>query len=189
MPSQERKYDFKAVVDSGFLGFTSDLLYGKKELAARFGWSGLTLTQTARLLYVYAFSQDKKDVNSWRDEIKKGLKSAYPRLAASFFTANTEIPASFFLENFSAQLGTTEARCVEEGIKHFKLTPTEYTIILLVARGKKYREISLSLDMAYNTLRESHNVKIFEKMQVLDRTQLAIKAYTEGLVPNLNPLG
>lgn len=62
-----------------------------------------------------------------------------------------------------------------------RLTPREREVVNLIARGYTYRETSARLGIAVKTL-ESHISRIFEKLGVASRHQLAALAYEAGFV-------
>ncbi len=62
-----------------------------------------------------------------------------------------------------------------------RLTPREREVVNLIARGYTYRETSGRLGIAVKTL-ESHISRIFEKLGVASRHQLAALAYEAGFV-------
>jgi DNA-binding NarL/FixJ family response regulator len=61
------------------------------------------------------------------------------------------------------------------------LTDRELAVLKLIVRGRSNKEISTDLDIAERTVK-FHLVGIFEKLNVLDRTQAAIEAVRHGLV-------
>jgi len=63
-----------------------------------------------------------------------------------------------------------------------KLTPRETEVLTLVARGLSNREIGRELSISVKTVK-THVSNILSKLQMMDRTQAAIYAVREGLVP------
>jgi DNA-binding NarL/FixJ family response regulator len=61
------------------------------------------------------------------------------------------------------------------------LTDRELAVLKCIVRGRSNKEISTDLDIAERTVK-FHLVGIFEKLNVLDRTQAAIEAVRHGLV-------
>jgi DNA-binding NarL/FixJ family response regulator len=62
-----------------------------------------------------------------------------------------------------------------------RLTPKEREVVVLMARGRTYRETASELGMAVKTL-ENHMHSIFEKLGVASRYELAALAYETGFV-------
>jgi DNA-binding NarL/FixJ family response regulator len=62
-----------------------------------------------------------------------------------------------------------------------RLTPTERTVLTLIGRGHSNREIAAELFIADTTVR-THVRHIFEKLEVRDRVQAVVLAYSTGLV-------
>jgi len=71
------------------------------------------------------------------------------------------------------------------GIKKKKLnislTPSEYHIVTLLARGKTTKEISDELNRSYKTI-ENHRGNILTKMQVHNVSELISKCYQIGIL-------
>lgn len=64
---------------------------------------------------------------------------------------------------------------------HADLTPREYEIMLLVARGKSNQEVSEELCIAVRTV-ETHVANVLKKLKFSNRTQLSSYAYQHGLI-------
>jgi DNA-binding CsgD family transcriptional regulator len=62
------------------------------------------------------------------------------------------------------------------------LTKQEYTVLALVAQGKRNAEIARELYLSVHTV-ESHLYRIFQKLKCSSRTQAAIYAHQSGLLP------
>jgi len=60
-----------------------------------------------------------------------------------------------------------------------QLTPREREVVLLIARGYTYREVSSRLDISVKTL-ESHMSNIFGKLGVAGRHELTAMVYDSG---------
>jgi DNA-binding NarL/FixJ family response regulator len=70
---------------------------------------------------------------------------------------------------------------VESSPEEFSdLTDREREILSLIARGESNAEIAANLSISVKTVR-NHLSNIFNKLQVADRTQAAIKARDAGL--------
>jgi NarL family two-component system response regulator LiaR len=61
------------------------------------------------------------------------------------------------------------------------LTPREYEIMILVAKGKSNHEISDELCIAVITV-ETHVANILKKLKFANRTQISSYAYKQGLI-------
>ncbi|HEY1107636.1 MAG TPA: response regulator transcription factor [Opitutaceae bacterium] len=55
-----------------------------------------------------------------------------------------------------------------------QLSPREYEILSLLAKGYRYKEIAARLDIAIGTLR-THQSRIYEKLHVQSRTEATVK--------------
>lgn len=62
------------------------------------------------------------------------------------------------------------------------LTPREYEILQLIARGWVNRKIAGSLGMSESTVR-SHTIRLFAKLDVTDRTEATTFALQRGILP------
>ncbi|WP_026570889.1 MULTISPECIES: response regulator transcription factor [Sediminibacillus] len=67
-------------------------------------------------------------------------------------------------------------------LPHESLTAREMEVLLLVAQGKTNQEIADELFIALKTAKV-HVSNILSKLEVQDRTQAAVYAYRQGLVP------
>jgi len=74
---------------------------------------------------------------------------------------------------------------VREDLAH-ELSGREREVLSLVARGQANVEIASSLGISEKTVK-SHMSNILGKLQVSDRTQAAIFAWREGLMPESAP--
>lgn len=80
--------------------------------------------------------------------------------------------AQIVLKNFSNQPGKEE---------EIDLTEREVEILSLIAKGLSNNEISDKLFISLNTVK-THIKNIFQKMEVEDRTQAAMKAVKENII-------
>ncbi len=62
------------------------------------------------------------------------------------------------------------------------LTPREADVLVLLARGQTNKQIAQALNISVKTAK-THVSSILTKLNVSDRTQAALFAHTEGLVP------
>lgn len=69
-----------------------------------------------------------------------------------------------------------------------QLTETEVKILQHVAAGMSNKEIASKLSLAESTVKNRLSV-LFQKIGVLDRTQAAIYAITQGIAPTALPSG
>jgi len=83
---------------------------------------------------------------------------------------------------------TAEQFPIEEGIRTYGISPTQYAIVGLTARGRTNQETSKYLNMNYQTVK-NHISEVLIKLNhqgandLYDRTQVAIVAIREGLFP------
>ena len=70
---------------------------------------------------------------------------------------------------------------VEDDSEIARLTPKEREVVVLIARGRTYRETATELGIAVKTL-ENHMHNIFEKLGLASRHELAALAYETGFV-------
>lgn len=62
------------------------------------------------------------------------------------------------------------------------LTPKELAVLERFARGERYEEAALSLDVTVNTVR-SHARAIYEKLDVTSKTEAVVVAMNRGILP------
>jgi DNA-binding NarL/FixJ family response regulator len=65
-------------------------------------------------------------------------------------------------------------RTQHSGSEIDQLSPREYEILSLLAKGFRYKEIAAKLDIAIGTLR-THQSRIYEKLHVQSRTEATVK--------------
>jgi DNA-binding CsgD family transcriptional regulator len=70
------------------------------------------------------------------------------------------------------------------GNNPFNLSPREYEVLLLIARGHSYQEIADHLSVSLSTIK-THAANLFSKMDVRRRTQAVMLAQQKGLLPPL----
>lgn len=75
----------------------------------------------------------------------------------------------------------TSNDCLKSVIKSQRLTERESEVLNLIVLGKTNPEIADELIMSVHTAK-AHVCAIFEKLQVSDRVQAAVKAVREGLI-------
>lgn len=67
-----------------------------------------------------------------------------------------------------------------------QLTEREREVLYYLAQGKSNKDIADQMHLSINTVK-SHVRSLIQKLAVDDRTQAALKAITEGLIPNPQP--
>jgi DNA-binding NarL/FixJ family response regulator len=70
-------------------------------------------------------------------------------------------------------------RCIGIGSA---LTPQEYKILILIAKGYSNKEIAMQLSISYNTVK-GHVYNIFSKVGVTNRTAAVLRASRKHLIP------
>jgi NarL family two-component system response regulator LiaR len=153
------------------------------------GMDGITATRQAkelcpstRVLVLTSFSDDEKVFPSikagamgylLKDVPPEELGRAVRCVASGEFLLHPRIAAKV-IDEF------THVR--SESPLLTKLTPRETEVLTLVARGLSNREIALELSISIKTVK-THVSNILSKLQMMDRTQAAIFAVRQGLVP------
>jgi len=79
------------------------------------------------------------------------------------------------------KLPPSVASRLEERLRHPELTEREMEVLRLLVRGRSNKEIGADLGISESTAR-FHMKAVFQKLEVLDRTQAAIEAVRRGLV-------
>lgn len=72
------------------------------------------------------------------------------------------------------------SRLAPAPVKQFALSEREEEVLRLLARGASNKEIATALAVVEGTVK-NHVTRIFEKLEVADRTQAALKAREAGL--------
>lgn len=72
------------------------------------------------------------------------------------------------------------SRLAPSPARQFSLSEREEAVLRLLARGASNKEIASALDVVEGTVK-NHVTRIFEKLEVADRTQAALKAREAGL--------
>lgn len=76
--------------------------------------------------------------------------------------------------------GHNENRFISDNT--FGLSPREYEVLVLIAKGHSYQEIADQLFLSITTIK-THASNIFSKMDVQRRTQAVMLAQKSGLLP------
>jgi DNA-binding NarL/FixJ family response regulator len=170
--------------------FELDYRTDKDDLLKRFGWagfdkSGISLLQACSVLS--AITETNSSILS--QQIETEIIKTYPTIKKWLQNRQrATIPSRFFLNRFDKALPEEERIRVEKAIQKFKLTPTEYSILLLIAQAKTNQEISRITNTSIGTIKNQIN-DIFSKLskyeigEVFDRTQATIIALREGMLP------
>ena len=111
-----------------------------------------------------------------KDAPAEALGRAIRSLARGEFLLDGEI-ANRVLEEFYS-VSQPNQQIVEH------LTPREIEVLALIARGHANKEIAQSLGISIKTVK-THVGNILSKLHVMDRTQAAIHAVRQGLVPKV----
>lgn len=135
----------------------------------------LKTDKTAKILYLTTFSDDEYIIKSLKIGakgyiIKQNFESIVPSLKAVY------IGQSVFGDDVVAKIPSLINKTKESDFSAFDITVKELEIIRLVAEGLSNKEIAGSLYLSEGTVRNSLSA-ILEKLQLRDRTQLAIFYY------------
>ena len=109
------------------------------------------------------------------------------RAGASGYLLKTSTPDELIRAFDEVRLGGSpmSIRIARKVVQHFqqaetanpaieKLSPREYEILSLLAKGRLYKEIVSDLGISHGTLR-THQMRIYEKLQVKSRTEATTK--------------
>ena len=144
--------------------------------------SGLEAGQTilsqypdARILFLTTFADDEYIIRALKMGakgylLKQEYESIVPALKA------VRAGQSVFGNNIIAKLPDLLDETVPLNLSQFQITEKESEIIRLVAEGLNNREIAQHLFLSEGTIRNSISI-ILDKLQLRDRTQLAIFYY------------
>lgn len=172
------------------------------------GNEAITLTQLKKP-DILLLDISMPDINGL--EVLKKIKTANPQQKVVFFTAHSDLQyvKAAIKENvdgyltksidfkqliFSIKKILTGERVVSPDISSqlatqfwsnikgpADLTPREYEIVMLVAKGKSNQDISSELCIAVRTV-ETHVANILKKLKLSNRTQISSYAYGHGLI-------
>ena len=174
----------RAHIPPDLVMFNLDWATDEAELTSRFGWMDFSATAAARVLGVLEepVSQD------WAQKLESRIGLIYPTLKPVLQHQKLRFPARYFFERYTALITTAEQAPVEEGIRMYGISPTQYAVVGLISRGKTNQEASTYLNMNYQTVK-NHISEVLIKLNhqgendLYDRTQIAIVAIREGLFP------
>jgi NarL family two-component system response regulator LiaR len=141
------------------------------------------LSPTCRVLVLTSFSEDDKVFPSikagamgylLKDVPAEDLGRAIRSVAKGEFLLHPDIAGKVLDELHTTQ---TVAPSLSD------LTPREVEVLTLVARGYTNKEIAHELCIAVRTVK-AHVSNILSKLHAIDRTQAALYAVRQGLVPS-----
>ncbi|MFA6941467.1 MAG: response regulator transcription factor [Clostridiaceae bacterium] len=135
----------------------------------------LKTDKTAKILFLTTFSDDEYIIKALKIGakgyiIKQNFESIVPSLKAVY------IGQSVFGNDIVARIPSLINNMKESDFSAFGITVKELDIIRLVAEGLSNKEIANSLYLGEGTVRNSLST-ILEKLELRDRTQLAIFYY------------
>ena len=140
------------------------------------------LSPTTRVLVLTSFGEDDKVFPSLRagatgyllkDATAEQLASAIRSVASGVVSLDSQV-ASRVLDEFSA---------LQSGLpRTTTLTSREKEVLTLIARGLTNKEIARDLTISVKTVK-THVSNVLSKLHLLDRTQAAVYAVREGLLP------
>ena len=140
------------------------------------------LSPTTRVLVLTSFGEDDKVFPSLRagatgyllkDATAEQLASAIRSVASGVVSLDRQV-ASRVLDEFSA---------LQSGLPRTStLTSREKEVLTLIARGLTNKEIARDLTISVKTVK-THVSNVLSKLHLLDRTQAAVYAVREGLLP------
>lgn len=140
------------------------------------------ISPSCRVLVLTSFSEDDKVFPSikagamgylLKDVPAEDLGNAIRSVARGAFLLDPHI-ASKVLDEF--------ATIHQETASLTRLTPREIEVLTLIARGRSNKEIAYDLSISVKTVK-THVSNILSKLHMMDRTQAAIYAVRQGLVP------
>lgn len=140
------------------------------------------ISPVTRVLVLTSFGEDDKVFPSikagamgylLKDATAEQLGSAIRSVASGVFLLDPQI-AGKVLEEFE----TTRPQWLGGS----RLTPRESEVLVQIARGRANKEIAQNLKISVKTVK-THVSNILSKLHMIDRTQAAVYAVRQGLVP------
>lgn len=131
----------------------------------------------AKLLFLTTFADDDYIIKALKIGAKGYLlKQNYESIASALNAVHSG--QSVFGEDIIAKLPSfiSENRPAKTSLGHYNITGKEQEIITLIAEGLSNKEIAQTLYLSEGTVRNSISA-ILDKLQLRDRTQLAIFYY------------
>lgn len=174
--------------------FIVDRLQRKGELEARFGWENISVQGAASVLT--AFQPETNFIN-FDERILQEVLTAYPSLSHVLRKGRGKneysVPSNFFSDPFDQLFPGNEGKNIEavirKTVEQYKLTPLEYTILLLKASGKENEQIRRKLETSYHTVK-NHVTDIMKKLRqgglgedLSDISQATVRLFKENLLP------
>lgn len=89
------------------------------------------------------------------------------------------------LDHIKSAIEQSPENAVYRADNLFNLSPREYEVLVMIARGHSYQEIADKLHVSLSTIK-THAANLFSKMDVQRRTQAVMVAQQSGLLPPLN---
>ena len=105
----------------------------------------------------------------------------YLGFVALFFTA-LGIWGGLRLTRRNALRSDREFKLNEDSLRKLGISPREYEVLTLIARGHSNKEIADALFVSLNTVK-THSSNLFQKLGVERRTQALQKARESGILP------
>ncbi len=176
-------------------------LFTQSKLLQKWGWynpekqnKGLSFRHTL----VMDVALSRNNLASVEKDLRAEIDAAYPKLKGKLKPSPKDrIPDSFLERRLRRYISNVDR--VGEGMKIYGLSPTEYAVLLLVVRGHNNSEIAKFLNESVNTVK-NHTSALLSKLngetqdtisendpterEVIDRTNAALKAMEEGLIPH-----
>ncbi len=126
----------------------------------------------ARILFLTTFADDAYIISALRlGAMGYILKQEFENITSALHAVNSG--QMVFGEGIAAKLPHLMRAPDGQGLDDFDLTPKEKEIVALVAEGMNNREIAARLYLSEGRVRNALSV-VLEKLQLRDRTQLAI---------------
>ena len=159
--------------------FVHDRRLDRSRLRTRFGWDIISIPLAQRIVGLLM-----EPPNPHTFEIGAQIARDYPSLKS----IPKNIPARYFIRIYESLIPPHERKRIEEGIRKYSLTPSDYAMLLLSSRGMTEAEMSRLLGIKGFTIKYANHT-IYDKLNnidgnnVYDRTQIVILAIGEGLFP------
>lgn len=193
----------KSFIHPDVFMFIHDRRMDRKLLEDQFGWSDISIRQVSAVLSSLSLSkEDNFPVLSAR--LKKEIGHTYPHVI-QFLKDKTNVPARFFLHRLQEILPDAEERkqiskAIKQtgtAIKKSGLSPYEYAIIILIAKGMTNAETARFLGNSRQSTKK-HQSDLKRKLEmltvlvggeketggdILNRVQVVIMALKMGLIP------
>jgi two-component system, NarL family, response regulator LiaR len=110
--------------------------------------------------------------------VRTHIFEIYGGLIALIFLA---IGLWFGRKNQPTQIENVNFECSDTDYSEFGISKREYEVLVLLAKGFSNQAIADELFVSRNTIK-THTSRLFEKLEVKNRTQILIKAKEKGLI-------